>query len=181
VNIDGLLAIWLKEVPPYTSGFSICCMMYSLSMALDAPLGNSIHAVGRMKWPNLSTAFVNMCVFPVTYFVFAYGGHPALGYIFHICSVLICTGIDLFMLKRFIKFPVMRFIYSAILPVWGMLLLTLIIPVIVRYHIGNDSILATIECCVVSVVTTVVLIFFIGLPSYMRVNLANKVKNIILR
>ena len=176
VNVDGLLAIWLKEVPPYTADFSICCMIYSLSMAIDAPLGNSIHAVGRMKWPNLSTALVNMCVFPMTYIAFAFGGHPAWGYILHICSVLICTGIDLFMVKRFINFPVMRFINSAILPVWGMFLLTLVVPVTVRYYIGNDSPLATIGCCSISLVTTLVMIFFIGLPDYMREKMLKKAR-----
>ena len=176
VNVDGLLAIWLKEVPPYTADFSICCMIYSLSMAIDAPLGNSIHAVGKMKWPNLSTALVNMCVFPMTYIAFSFGGHPAWGYILHICSVLICTGIDLFMVKRFINFPVMRFIRSAIFPVWGMLLLTLVVSVTVRYYIGNDSPLATIGCCSISLVTTLVVIFFIGLPGYMRVKLMEKIK-----
>lgn len=179
VNVDGLLAIWLKEVPAYTADFSICCMIYSLSMAIDAPLGNSIHAVGRMKWPNLSTALVNMCVFPMTYIAFSFGGHPAWGYILHICSVLICTGIDIFMVKRFVGFPVMRFIYSAILPVWGMLLLTLFIPLIVRYYIGNDSMFATISCFLISLVTTLILIFFVGLPKYMRVKLKNRMMVII--
>ena len=181
VNIDGLLAIWLKEVPPYTADFSICCMIYSLSMAIDAPLGNSIHAVGRMKWPNLSTALVNMCVFPMTYIAFAFGGHPAWGYILHICSVLICTGIDLFMVKQFINFPVMRFVNSAILPVWGMLLLTLVIPIISRYYIGNGSLLATTCCCSISLVATLLTIFFLGLTSYMRVKLVKKARAIIIR
>lgn len=181
VNIDGLLAIWLKEVPPYTADFSICCMIYSLSMAIDAPLGNSIHAVGRMKWPNLSTALVNMCVFPMTYIAFAFGGHPAWGYILHICSVLICTGIDLFMVKQFINFPVIRFVNSAILPVWGMLLLTLVIPIISRYYIGNGSLLATTCCCSISLVATLLTIFFLGLTSYMRVKLVKKARAIIIR
>lgn len=177
VNVDGLLAIWLKEVPPYTADFSICCMFYSLSMAIDAPLGHSIHAVGRMKWPNLSTALVNMCVFPMTYIAFTFGGHPAWGYIFHICSVLICTGVDLFMVKRFIDFPVMRFINSAILPVWGMLFLTLIAPVIVRYYIGNGCILATIISCFIALMATITIIFFVGLPIDMRVKLMKIVRN----
>lgn len=174
VNIDGLLAIWLKEVPPYTADFSICCMIYSLSMAIDAPLGNSIHAVGKMKWPNLSTALVNMCVFPMTYIAFSFGGHPAWGYILHICSVLICTGIDLFMVKRFINFPVTRFINNAILPVWGILLLTLVIPIIVRSYIGNDSILATIVSFLIALMTTITIIFFVGLPVEMKMNLKQK-------
>ena len=181
VNVDGLLAIWLKEVPPYTAEFSICCMMYSLSMAIDAPLGNSIHAVGRMKWPNLSTALVNMCVFPMTYIAFSYGGHPAWGYILHICSVYICTGIDLYMVKRFINFPVRRFIHNAILPVWGMLMLTLVIPILLRYYIGNDSILSTIGCFSISFVTTILVIFFFGLPNYMRIRLMGKVKKVIVK
>lgn len=174
VNIDGLLGIWLKEVPPYTADFSICCMIYSLSMAIDAPLGNSIHAVGKMKWPNLSTALVNMCVFPMTYIAFSFGGHPAWGYILHICSVLICTGIDLFMVKRFINFPVTRFINNAILPVWGILLLTLVIPIIVRSYIGNDSILATIVSFLIALMTTITIIFFVGLPVEMKMNLKQK-------
>lgn len=175
VNIDGLLSIWLKVVPPYTSGFCICCMMYSLSMAIDAPLGNSIHAVGRMKWPNLSTALVNMCVFPMTYIAFSFGGHPAWGYLLHICSVLICTAIDLFLVKRFISFPVMRFIYSAILPVWGMLILTLVVPVVTRHYIGNASILATIVSMLIAMVTTIFIIFFVGLPIDMRVKVKKRV------
>ena len=78
------------------------------------------------------------------------------------------------MVKRFIDFPVMRFINSAILPVWGMLFLTLIAPVIVRYYIGNGCILATIVSFLIALMTTITIIFFVGLPVEMKMNLKQK-------
>lgn len=65
-------------------------------------------------------------------------------------------------------------INNAILPVWGILLLTLVIPIIVRSYIGNDSILATIVSFLIALMTTITIIFFVGLPVEMKMNLKQK-------
>ncbi len=48
-NLNGLLGLWLKEVPEYTSQFCLILLMAYLVDAIGAPLGISVTAQGNIK------------------------------------------------------------------------------------------------------------------------------------
>jgi len=176
VNVEGLLSIWLHEVPEFTADFIRCTLLYSLIIAAKAPLGMCIHAIGKMKIPNLTTALINMCVFPATYLAFKYGGHPALGYIIHIISSAICMIVDLWMVRHFVNFPVTAFIKKSIVPILLIALLCPLIPFIFYEHIGNDSFINTLTSSSISFFSTVFVIFFLGLNRDMQKRILKKMK-----
>lgn len=176
VNIEGLLRLWLHEVPEYTTIFIRCSMIYSLVIATKSPLGTAIHATGRMKAPNLSTALINMCVFPLSYLAFKMGAHPAWAYIIHSTTSFICMGVDLFITKRYINFPVWKFLSKSVVWVVIMTFACLIIPVTALYFIGNETFLATFASGFIAAVSTSAIIFFIGIPKAMQNQVLIKLK-----
>ena len=60
IEMDYVLSLWLGNVPEYTIVFARLTLIQGLIQAIDFPIGTGIHAVGRMKLPNITTAFIYM-------------------------------------------------------------------------------------------------------------------------
>ena len=59
-NLDGLLGLWLKEVPQYTKEFCFIILLAYLVDALGAPLAVSVNANGNIKGMQIWTAVLLM-------------------------------------------------------------------------------------------------------------------------
>ena len=175
VNVTGLLGIWLHEVPPFTALFVQLSMIYILVCSIDAPVGISIHAVGRMKTPNLSTALVNLCVFPLSWMAFKFGGAPHYGYLFMILSVVLCLTIDLYIVKLYIEFPVWMFVKKCFSPIIIISLCSTCISMIVRYCIPVSQIWGVLASTTLSVGLVSTFIFLVGLPRGIRKMIVSKI------
>lgn len=178
-NIEGLLRIWLVEVPEYASYFAQCAMIYTLICAINAPNGQIIHAVGKMKLPNLSTAMINMCVFPITYLIFYFGGNPIWGSITQIISVGLCMCVDLLMVRYFVAFPVKKFVVNSIIPVLEIFVLCSVVAFFMCRYIGNNSTVETLISSSVSTLSTMFFVIALGLPKAKRETLLLKFRSLI--
>ena len=57
-NLDGLLGLWLEEVPKYTKEFCVIVLMAYLIDAMGAPLGVSVSANGNIKGVQIVAAIL---------------------------------------------------------------------------------------------------------------------------
>lgn len=176
INASGILNIWLHEVPPFSTVFVQLSMIYILVCSIDAPIGISIHAVGRMKVPNLSTALVNLCVFPMTWLAFKLGGQPQYGYVFMIFSMIVCLMIDLYIVKSYIDFPVTTFLKKCLLPITIISISCTLISYIIKECVPEIPIWGVLLSSSLSVVFIFIFIFFFGLSQDVRKMIMSKVK-----
>lgn len=75
INIDSILNIWLKEVPPYSNIFCVLMLSSGILQALSAPLNFCIMATGRIKWFQIVTGLVFFSDLIILYGLF-YCGFP---------------------------------------------------------------------------------------------------------
>ena len=176
VNVDGLLHIWLVEVPDYCVAFIRLTLLYTLFRAVDEPLTAGIHAVGKMKLPNMTTAIINMLVFPMTWLVCKLGGSPITANVIFVVDAPIILMIDLWILRKYIKFPVAVFLKSSVAPVLGFFTLSLSLPIVLVLVLPNTA-LYCIVSSVISLIFTVCVIYFMALPKDMRDKIQTMVKN----
>ena len=179
INIRGLLHIWLVEVPDYSVAFIRLTLIYLLFRSIDEPLTAGIHAVGKMKLPNLTTAVINLLVFPITWIVCKMGGSPITANIIFVIDAPIILSIDLWMLNRFINFPVLKFLKNSVLPVISALTVSMILPLIV-YSLTPTGIVSCLVNSAVSFICVTICIYFLFLPAHIKekVNhtIINKIK-----
>ena len=74
INIDYILSIWLKDVPPFTNIFAILLMVCGLIRCLGAGFDSSIQATGKIKhfkfFIALHILWCSLSVFYCTHYIF---------------------------------------------------------------------------------------------------------------
>ena len=175
IYVDKLLYIWLGQVPEYCSSFVRITLIYTFLCSIDAPIGMGIHAVGKMKLPNCTTAIVNFMNFPIVYLVIKLGANPIVSYCFTLTALPINICIDLFILKKYTGFPVTDFVRKALIPIAYIAIIGAVLPIAISYFLP-DTIIMTILKCVISAIYVAIVIFFLGLSERMRNKVLIKLK-----
>lgn len=114
LEMDYVLGLWLYEVPDYTVVFARLTLLQGFVQAMDAPVGTGIHAVGRMKLPNLTSAFIYMMVLPVSYVAVKLGSSPEIAYVITVCAYPLALCMDLYILRKYSGFPCAKFFKEAV-------------------------------------------------------------------
>lgn len=175
IYVDKLLYIWLGQVPEYCSSFVRITLIYTFLCSIDAPIGMGIHAVGKMKLPNCTTAIVNFMNFPIVYLVIKLGANPIVSYCFTLTALPINICIDLFILKKYTGFPVTDFVRKALIPIAYIAIIGAVLPIAISYFLP-DTIIMTILKCVISAIYVAIVIFFLGLSERIRNKVLIKLK-----
>lgn len=181
INIDRLLYIWLGQYPEYTNWFIRLLLIQVVFYCLDYPIGMGIHAVGKMKLPNLSSAFLYLSVFPLTWIIYHLGGSPVLGFCVFICFTPIIMSVDLYILNKYTNFNVKRFIIETLLPVLSVSCVSVTISILIAKIISGVHFTYTLVNVFLSGLTTLIIVYHYGLSSSMRKEIIKVVKNKINR
>lgn len=175
IYIDQLLYIWLGQVPEYSSSFVRITLIYTFLCSIDAPVGMGIHAVGKMRLPNCTTAIVNFLNFPIVYIVMKLGANPIISYGFTLTALPINICIDLLILRKYTGFSVKTFIRKALIPIIYITAVGALVPIIISFQLPN-SVIWTILKCIVSAIYIAIVIFWLGLSKNMRNKILIKMK-----
>lgn len=178
-NVDDFLMIWLGQKPEYTAWFCRIILLQIMFLAIDLPVGMGIHAIGKMKLPNITSAILNLSVFPITYLAFKFGSGPIWGYCVYLAITPFILLADLLILRKYCGFSIRRFVYSVLVPVSLIALLSSILSYAFVSIIAIDGLLGFVIKCFLSLFATVLSVYYLGLPKSMRHTLIFKVKSII--
>ena len=175
IYVDQLLHIWLDQVPEYSSSFVRITLIFTFLSSIDAPVGMGIHAVGKMKLPNCTTAIVNLLIFPLVYLIIKLGANPVVSYSFIITALPINLCIDLLILRSYTGFSVMTFMRKVLFPITYIALVGTIIPIVVSYLLPDTTAMTIIKC-IISAIYVAVIIFFLGISESIRKKILIKLK-----
>lgn len=74
LEIDLILSLWLGDnVPDYTARFAILILIDSLINTLNTPCTQVVHAVGIMKFYQITSSCVNFMLLPISWFLLKIG------------------------------------------------------------------------------------------------------------
>lgn len=76
LNMDFILQIWLNNVPPHTTSFSILILIFSLVSSLGGPLWAANQATGDVKTYSVIVSCILLLNLPLTYFFLKGGDAP---------------------------------------------------------------------------------------------------------
>lgn len=175
-NIDGLLAIWLEEVPEYTSWFVRLIMLSSLCSAIDFPVGMGIQAVGKMKLPNLTVSLLYLCVFPIGYFAMKLGAGPIISYAIYLAIAPVILLADLLILRKYTGFSIRIFVASTLAPLAFVSAVSILLPIVLAIVHSSIEVIPTITKSVIDGIYVCIIVFFMGLPKNMRLLIKNRIR-----
>ena len=115
LEMDYVLQLWLKDVPDYTVIFARLTLIQVFVQSMDFPIGKGIHSVGKMKLPNITSAFIYMAVLPISYVAIKLGASPSIAYILTICAYPLAMFMDLYIINKYTQFQWRNFMENVVL------------------------------------------------------------------
>ena len=167
LEMDFVLNLWLKEVPNYTIIFTRLTLVQGFIQSIDFPVGAGIHAVGKMKLPNLTSSFIYMIILPVSYLAIKLGSTPQMAYLILICVYPLALFMDLIILKKYSHFDVRTFVVNVLVRSTLILLITSSVTYWATSNI-EPGFMKLVIVVVVSMSLNVVLMYFGGLSKSER-------------
>lgn len=169
LEMEFVLNLWLKEVPNYTIIFTRLTIVQGFIQSMDFPVGAGIHAVGKMKLPNLTSSFIYMMILPVSYIAIKLGASPQIAYLIIICVYPLALLVDLMILRKYSGFNVKHFIAIVFVKSTLILLVTGGLTYWFTAKIESGFLKLSIVV-VVSMMLNIILMYFVGLSRTERIS-----------
>lgn len=177
LEMEYILQLWLKDVPEYTIIFARLTLIQALIQSMDFPIGKGIHAVGKMKLPNITSAFIYMIILPISYVAIKLGATPEIAYIMVICVYPFALFMDMYILNKYTGFPILIFIKNIILKSLVFVALTYITTKLIVLPNFNPDFLRVIITSITSSIILLVLICLFGFTVGERQYLISVIRN----
>ena len=176
LETEYVLQLWLKEVPTHTVIF----VQLSIIGCIINNIGNTCYtacqATGNIKRYSIVVTTVGFLVFPLTWLGFKLGLPVESTYMIYIL-VYICVSIaNMLMTRWLLQFPLSMFLRKALLPMVSTTVFSAILPVLLCTHM-QSSFIRFLVICIVSVLSTCVVIYIIGLTQGEKDLLNKKIIN----
>lgn len=175
-----VLSVWLVEVPEYSVIFIRLVLIYAMVNSLSNPLITLMLATGNIRNYQIIVGGCLLFILPLSYIVLELGFAPQYTYVVMIVISAICLWLRLYMLHNMINFPIKRFLKDAILNISIVVVLSLLLPLLVHNVIENE-IACFFATCITCVISTSLVIFYIGCNANERLLVINKTKSLIAK
>lgn len=173
LEMEYVLNLWLKNVPDYTVVFARLTLIQGLIQAIDFPIGTGIHAVGKMKLPNITSAFIYMAILPISYVAIKLGASPEIAYIMIICVYPFALFMDLYIINKYTGFPAMNFLISIAMQSVLYIVVTALVVGLFVQGVLNAGFLRLMVTSIVSSLIFLPIIYFVGMTKGERLFITN--------
>lgn len=175
LEIDQILFLWLKTIPEMTSLFTIFTLIIIQLWALSNPLVIAIQATGNIRLFQIISGTTMILILPLSYIFFRFGYPPILAYLIDLLVELILLFVRLLFVKKLINFPFKHFLKDVIVKNVFIVLISIFIPIIIVKYM-EVSILRLIIVFCVSILCSVIIIYYFGLLKAERSYLKSIIK-----
>jgi len=176
IETESILRIWLPVVPEYTVIFTRLIIINAIIETLANPFLASIQATGKIKVYQIVTGTIILLNLPVSYIFLKLGMPPQSVMYVSIVITTIAHISRIYFMKMLLKMKVMNYVKQVILPILAVTALAFVLPV-VYYYSFNPSFWRIVGVCGVTLISSAVIIFYIGLTKSER----NGLKEFVLK
>lgn len=162
LETEMILHLWLNVVPDYSVAFVRWTLVITTMGMLSNTLITALHATGNIKKYMIVVGIVEISNFPLTYLMFKMGFNPLAAYYVYFAVYLVLMFLRLFLIKNLIRMKAKAYMQEVYLKVLLVTFASLIAPSII-YLLQPDSILRFIEICIVSSISTLFMVFYLGI------------------
>lgn len=176
---DPLLKLWLGIIPPYTTIFLQLTIITSLFQVFDSSFYTALYAKGRIRENAILSPSVLFLSFPINYILFKLGCSP----IILAVTLLITYAIIGLIIKPILLVRIVNYtwndIWNVIIPCIRVTIISIPIPIIFylcRNELFPSDIHKFLFLTPISVISTGLTIWYIGLNKDVRIKIINAVK-----
>lgn len=172
-----ILHLWLGDVvPEYAAIFVQLTLLSSMCVILGNTLVTAVFATGKIRNYELVMGLMALSNFPFVWVAFQLGASPISAYIVYFCVYFLMIFARLFMVKNLIQMSARTYIKEVFLKVIIVGCISFSIPFMITL-MQDDSIIRLLEVCVTSVVSSLSLIWLLGMNKNEKVMVLGFIKS----
>lgn len=168
LEADFLLKLWLGKYPEHTLSFLLLIIIHCMIQSVKTPRSTVFHATGHLLLSNVIIGTILCAAFPFAYIALRLGGSPESVFWAANISIAITEFVSPFILVRFVKMNIMRYMLN----VHGRCLLTVsvacIIPCVFYDKVFDPGFLRLLWTCVISSISICCTVFLLGMDRASR-------------
>ena len=158
-EIDYVLALWLdKDVPEYTSVFTLLVLLIMLVSTLNTPLSQVVHATGKMKVYQLVTSLITCAIVPISWVFLRLGFSPTSVFVVSFILTIINQVISVLIVRNIFPFSIKAYLKTVIIPCLILSACLPIIPAVLRFTM-NDGFSRFLLICVMDIIIALPLFY----------------------
>lgn len=177
VNIDYVLGLWLVKVPEYAGTFCQLLILYSLIDAVQAPLWIGINATGNIKIYEIWLSLILILNIPFSILVLSLGWAPYWVLIIRVLLNFVTAIVRCVHVKWQFNFPVMQYLVQVIFRVLAVTLAVTIVWYFTSFTYTVNTFLSFCLMYGISLISTAVIIYYLGIGKAERDALLSVVKS----
>lgn len=167
LETDRVLYLWLGKVPDYSVAFVRMTFICTLCSVLGYTLVTAQLATGKIKRYQIIITLCGAWVFPLTWLAFELGGNAIWCYALFFVTYFALIFVRVYLVKDLIHMPWAIYVKGVLLKCIYVLLIALMPPLAVRLLVP-DSLLRLFLVCVISILSSVCVIYWIGMQATER-------------
>lgn len=170
IEAETILTIWLKLVPEHAVGFVQLILIFAMCEAISGPLITAMLATGNIKKYQIIIGGTNLLNLPISYLLlkfFGFDTFPEITMIVAIILSIVCLLERLWLMREMINLDSVGFLRSVVLNITIVAIVASIVPLLLHTVILG-SIFLTLANIVLCVLSTAVVILFVGCSSQER-------------
>lgn len=180
LEIDQILKLWLKIVPGYSSIFTVLVLVIILIDCVSGPLMTAIQATGKIKVYQAVVGSLLTLILPISYILLKQGYSPEVTLYVNIVISIVALSFRLYLVWKLLEFPILRFIQEILLKNIVIVLLSLTIPLFIRYNM-DENIVRLFILVSITVIWNSIIIYSIGLHKSEKAIVTRGINKIIKR
>jgi hypothetical protein len=172
VELEMILNIWLKNVPPDAVLFTQLKIIESLIFSLSLPLATAARAPGKMRTYELTLGIIQLSIFFVSWIILKMG-YPAYSvFVVAIVVNIVMFFVRLVIVSNLIDLSKKSFILKVVLPIFGVIILSTIPTYLLQISLPLGFIYSIIVI-IFSMIVSAIAMYYIGLDKNWRGKIHN--------
>lgn len=172
-NTHYILELWLKTVPEHTVFFVQLILIFTLSESIAQPLITAMLATGKIRNYQIIVGGLQMMNLPISYLLLRLGFFPEIVIIVAIGISQCCLAARLILLKGMIDISIRKFLQKVYLNIIATSSVASI-PSFISSQYLDESLLNFISSSLITILCTIISIYFIGCNKKERQFIHNK-------
>ena len=117
LEMDFILLIWLKKVPPFAALFTRLILVESIILSISLPIATAARAPGKMLSYELPLGIIQILIFPVSWLILWLGGEAYTTLVAAIFANIVMFFVRLHIVRNLTGLPLKPFMVQVLKPV----------------------------------------------------------------
>lgn len=181
IEAEGILGLWLKEVPAYSTEFLRLVLLISLIPPLENPIGISNDATGDIKKYQIVVGSFNVFIVILSYVTLKLGYPPYSVFIVQLVISALVLIVRVLIVKNKIHMSFRQYCAKVLLVLFVVTIVSSILPATLHFFYPSNTFVRLIANCLVGIFSAATCSFLMGMNRRERLFVTDRLKQLYMK